>query len=185
MEITTQYIISQIFTIISYGFLASTYQVKNRKTVLGLNVLSQIAFGVAFILLEAWSGLATAIVALARNIIFIVDENKNDKREKMNKTDIIILVVLYIISIISAIFTYEGFFSLLPIFATMIYTYAVCQKSIKKYKMLGIPIELLWTVYNLYIKSIFGILLEIIILTSCITGYLKECKKAQDSNNIE
>lgn len=185
MELTTQYIISQIFTIFSYIFLASTYQVKNRKTVLGLNVLSQIAFGAAYILLGAWSGLATAIISLIRNIIFIVDENKNGKREQMNKLDIIILMVFYIISIISAIFTYEGVLSLLPIFATMIYTYAVCQKNIKTYKMLGIPIELLWTAYNLYIKSIFGILLEIIMLTSCITGYLKECKKMQDSNNIE
>lgn len=171
------YLISQIFTIISYIFLASTYHVKSRKTVLKLNCISQIAFIVAYILLGAWSGLMMAIVALARNIIYIIDENKNGMRKKTNKTDIIILVIMYIICILSAIFTYDGIFSLLPVIATMLYTYAVCQKNIKTYKLLGIPTELLWTGYNIYIRSIVGIVLEVIMLTNCFTGYIMEVKK--------
>lgn len=183
MEISIQYIISQVFTVISYIFLALTYHSKSRMTVLTLNFLSQIMFVVSYILLGAWSGLAMVIVALIRNIIFIVDEKKNGKREQMNRLDIVILIMMYIISIASAIFTYEGFFSLLPVLATLIYTYGVCQKNIKTYKLLGIPTELLWTCYNIYIKSIFGLLLEAIILTSCFTGYYMEVKKSQDTNN--
>lgn len=172
-----QYIISQVLTIISYIFLASTYHVKERKTVLKLNCISQIAFIVAYIFLGAWSGLMMAIVALARNIIYIIDENKNGTRENTNKIDIAILVIMYIICILSAVFTYEGIFSLLPIIATMLYTYAVFQKNIKTYKLLGIPTEILWTCYNIYIKSIVGIVLEVIMLTNCFTGYIMEVKK--------
>lgn len=177
MEITVQYIISQVFTIISYLFLASTYYVKKRKSVLILNCIVQISFIVAFLLLRAWTGLVMTIIALIRNIIFVIDENKNGKREHMNKTDIIILVVLYIISIVSAVFTYEGFFSLLSVFATMLYTYTVCQKNIKTYKLLGIPTEILWICYNIYIKSLFGIILELIMFGVCCTGYIKEINK--------
>ena len=72
MEITIQYIISQIFTIISYIFLALTYQVKNRKTVITFNLLAQVSFIVAYILLGAWSGLAMVFVAIVRNVIFII-----------------------------------------------------------------------------------------------------------------
>lgn len=180
MEITAQYIISQIFTVISYIFLATTYQAKSRKIVLTLNILSQIAFVVTYILLGAWSGLAMVIVALARNIFFILDEKKNGQRENINRTDMIILVIVYVISIVSAIYTYERFYSLLPVFATMLYTYAVCQKNIKTYKLLGIPTELLWTCYNIYIKSIFGILLEVVMLASCVTGYIREIKKINE-----
>ena len=176
MEITIQYIISQIFTIISYFFLASTYYVKNRKSVLTLNCIVQISFIIAFLFLRAWTGLVMTVIALIRNIIFVIDENKNGKRETMNKTDIIILVVLYIVSIISALFTYEGFFSLLSVFATMLYTYTVCQKNIKTYKLLGIPTEILWICYNIYIKSIFGIILEIIMFGVCCIGYIKEIR---------
>ena len=179
---TVQYIISQVFTIISYILLAKTYHVKNRKTILILNILIQMLFAVAYICLGAWTGLAMALVAIVRNVIFIIDENKKGKKEKgkMNKIDVIVLVVVYIISIISAILTYDSFFSLLPVIATMIYTYAVCQKNIKIYKLLGIPIEILWIGYNIYIKSIFGIILEIIMLINCFTAYFIGTKKGKN-----
>ena len=131
MEITIQYMISQIFTIISYLLLAATYHRKDRKSILVLNCLGQVSFVIAYVALGAWTGLAMTIVAILRNVIFIIDENKNGQRNDMNKIDIIVLVVMWIISIISVIFTYQGFFSLLPVLATMIYTYAVCQKNIK------------------------------------------------------
>lgn len=183
MEITIQYIISQIFTIISYLFLASTYYVKNRKSVLLLNCIVQISFIVAFLLLRAWTGLTMTIISLIRNIIFVIDENRNGKRENINKTDVITLVVVYIVSIISTIFTYDGFFSLLSVFATMLYTYTVCQKDIKTYKLLGIPIEILWISYNIYIKSLFGIILEIIMFGVCCTGYIKEIREKNNERN--
>ena len=176
MANTTQYIISQIFTIISYLFLASTYYVKKRKSVLILNCIVQVSFIAAFLFLRAWTGLVMTVIALIRNIIFVIDENKNGKREYINKTDIIVLIVLYTISIVSAVFTYEGFFSLLSVFATMLYTYTVCQKNIKTYKLLGIPTEVLWIGYNIYIKSLFGIVLELIMFGVCCIGYIKEIR---------
>lgn len=177
MEITITYIISQVFTIITYLLLALTYYAKNRKAVLTISFLSIIANGIAYIFLNAYTGLAMCVVALIRNIIFIVDERKNGKRDEINKKDIIILIVLYFISIISAIFTYKGFFSLLSVFATMLYTYSVWQKKTKVYKLLGIPIGILWILYNIYIKSIFGIVLETILLISSTTGYILEKNK--------
>ena len=117
------------------------------------------------------------IIALIRNVIFFVDEKKNGKRETINKIDIIILIILYSISIISAIFTYEGFFSLLSVLATMLYTLSVWQKKTKIYKLLGIPVETLLLLYNLYIISIFGVISESILLICAITGYWLEIKK--------
>lgn len=177
MNEAIQYIISQIFTIISYIFLATTYYVKSRRNVLILNCVVQCLFMVAYVLLGAWSGLAMSIVALIRNLFFIVDEKKNGQRDKINKKDIIILVVIYIICIVSAIFTYEGVLSLLPVLSTIIYTFGVCQKNIKIYKLLGIPIEILWVVYNIYIKSLFGTILETVMLGVCTIGYILEVKK--------
>jgi len=147
--------------------------------VLILNFFALVANMVTYILLGAWSGLAMCVVALIRNLIFIFDEKKNGKRDKINKTDIIILVVLYAISIISAIFTYDGFLSLFSVFATMLYTYSVWQKKTNIYKLLGIPMGILWVIYNTYIMSIFGIILEGILLICSITGYISEIKKTK------
>lgn len=177
MEWSITYILSQVFTIITYALLALTYYAKYRKKVLILSFLSLIANGIAYIFLNAWSGFAMCIVALIRNIIFLLDEKKNGKREEINKTDIIILAVLYTISIIFAIFTYDGSLSLLSVFATCLYTFSVWQKKTNTYKLLGIPIGILWILYNIYIKSIFGIILETILLICSITGYLLDIKK--------
>ena len=144
MELTPTYIISQVFTVLMYILLATTYYVKDRKKVLVVNFLATISIAIAYILLNAWSGFAMCIVGIIRNIIFILDENKNGKRENINKIDIIILVVLYSISIISAIFTYDKIFSLLSVAATMLYTYSVWQKNVAIYKLLGIPTGILW-----------------------------------------
>lgn len=177
MNLSVVYILSQVFTIITYVLLALTYYAKDRKKVLTLSFLSLISNGMAYILLSAWTGFAMCIVTLIRNIIFLIDEKKNGKREEINKIDIIILVVLYIISIIFAIFTYDGFLSLLSVFATCLYTFSVWQKKTNIYKLLGIPIGILWILYNIYIMSIFGIILETILLICSITGYLLEMRK--------
>ena len=183
MDWSITYILSQIFTIIMYALLALTYYAKDRKTVLSLSFLSIITNSLEYVFLNAYSGMAMCILALIRNIIFLIDEKKNGKREKNNAKDICILVVLYIIAVIFAIFTYEGFFSLLSVFATVIYTYSVWQKKTKIYKLCGIPIGVLWILYNAYVKSIFGIILEAVLLICSITGYIIEVKekKVKDS----
>lgn len=155
---------------------------KNRKTVLILSFLSLVANIIAYILLGAYTGLAMCIVAMIRNIIFIIDEKKNGKTEEISKKDVIILIILYAISIISTIFTYDGPLSLLSVIATMLYTYSVWQKETKIYKVLGIPIGILWVAYNAYVKSIFGIILEFILLICSAIGYILEIKQAKTLN---
>lgn len=171
------YILSQIFIIISYLFLACTYQAKNRKKILIFNFASLIATGLSYAFLSAYSGLAMVFVAIIRNIIFIIEEKRNCKNDKNGTKDYIILAVLYLISIVFAILTYNGILSMMSVVATMLYTFSVWQKNIKMYKLLGMPIEAIWIVYNIYIFSIFGIILESILEISTVIGYLREKKK--------
>ena len=106
--------------------------------------------------------------------IFIIDEKINWKREKNSTKDYIILVILYLILIISGILTYNSILSMMTVIATMLYTYFVWQKNTKIYKILGIPIGIIWIVYNIYVFSVFGIILETILAVSTIIGYVKE-----------
>jgi len=181
MELTLTYVLSQIFIIINYVLLMATYQVKSRKTILLFNFGAIIATGISYIFLSAWSGLAMVIVAIIRNIIFMIDEKKNGKSEQITRKDIVILMVLYVISIISAIYTYEGFLSLMSVFATMLYTYSVWQKKTSVYKILGVPVGIIWIIYNVYIASIFGIILEIVLLISAIIGIIREYKLKKEN----
>jgi len=179
MELSLEYILSQVFIIISYLFLMLSYQAKTRKTILTYSFISLIANGISYVFLQAYTGLAMCFVALLRNIIFMIDEKRNGKSDKISKKDIIILAVLYLISLLSTVYTYDGFLSLLSVFATMLYTYSVWQKKTTIYKILGLPIGILWIAYNIYIMSIFGIILETILTISAIYGYFKEKKNKQ------
>ena len=168
------YIFSQIFIIISYILLVFSYQAKNRKNILFFCFASLIATGLSYVLLSAYSGLAMVFVAIIRNIIFIIDEKKNGKKDKNSTKDYIILAFLYLISIAFAILTYNGILSMLSVVATMLYTFSVWQKNTKVYKLLGIPTEAILIIYNIYISSIFGIILESILTITIVIGCLRE-----------
>ena len=177
------YIISQVFIIISYLFLAFTYQKKNRKIILVYNFISLLATGMSYLFLSAYSGLAMVGVAIIRNIIFLIDEKKNGKSDKNSSKDYIILGTLYLISILFAILTYKGMLSMMSVVATMLYTFSVWQKNTRLYKLLGIPVETIGIIYNIYIFSVFGIILESILAISAVVGYLRELNEKKYVKN--
>ena len=180
MELTLQYIVSQVFTIIMYILLASTYYLKDRKNILIVGFLSTLSIAIAYILLNAWTGVAMCIVAVVRNLNCIIDEKKNGSKSKTTKIDIVLLMLLYVITIFLTLFTYDGFLSLLSVFATMVYTYAVWQKKVIVYKFYGIPGGILWIAYNIYIMSLFGIILESVLLVFSSIGYILELRKQKN-----
>ena len=168
------YILSQVFIILNYIFLIITYQLKNKQKILLFNIAAQTSAGLSYICLGAYTGLAMTITSILRNIIFINSENNNNLSKKITKKDIYTLIIIYILMIILSIITFDGLLSLMSVFATMLYTYSVWQKNTKIYKLLGIPVSLAWITYNIYIKSIFGIILEFVLMISAIIGLFRD-----------
>lgn len=179
MEVDFIYVLSQIFTIIMYGLMAWTYFLKDKRQIVIVGALSLVANIIAYVLLGAWTGLMMCIVAMLRNLYILWDEKRNGKRETNEKRDYIFLAVVYLGIILATIPAYEGFLSLLSVFATSVYTYSIWQKSTKIYKFCGIPVGILWIAYNAYVRSIFGVVLEGILLAASIAGYISEIKSAK------
>lgn len=179
MEIDFIYILSQIFTILKYALMAWTYFLKDKRKIVIVSAFSLAANIIAYVLLGAWTGLAMCVVAMLRNLYILWEEKKNGKRETNEKRDYIFLAIVYFGIILATIPTYEGFLSLLSVFATSIYTYSIWQKSTKAYKFCGIPVGILWIAYNAYVKSIFGVILEAILLIASVIGYVTEVKSAK------
>lgn len=179
MEFTFNYILSQIFTILMYALLAWTYLIKSKRKIVIVDVASLVANILAYVFLGAWTGLAMCVVAMFRNFYILWDESKHGKRETNEKRDYIFLAVVYLGIILATIPTYEGFLSLFSVFATSIYTYSIWQKSTKIYKFCGIPVGILWIIYNIYVKSIFGVILETALLVFSIIGYVTELRSGK------
>lgn len=176
MEINQIYVMSQVFTILMYALLGITYQVKSRRKILVLSIFSNAFQGIAYLLLNAKSGFVMCVLAILREtaMMFISDKIKDEKTSKNAYLGVII--VFYIAMIISAIFTYEGMLSMLSILATAIYTYSIWQKNEKVYKALGTPVGICWIAYNIFVKSVFGVILESVILICSIVGYVRSRK---------
>ena len=148
----------------------ASYQIKDNKKILVYSTIGCSFSAVSFYLLDAYSGCAMALLAVLRNIIFMID--KDNKKSKNIASLLFVLVIL----VIQTIFTYNGILSLLPVFATLLYTISVWVDNSDVYRKLGLPIEICWLSYHTYLKSIFGILFETILFISVIVGLFKNKK---------
>ena len=170
---TTKYIFSQIFIVLTYLLLVASYLFKSRRKILLFNIAGTVMQAVSFFLLDAWSGFAVCIVAIVRSSIFFV-QSYTKKDDKTTPFDIAVLVLLNVACLVLCFFTYDGPLSLLSIFATMLYTFSVWQKNSKIYKFTGILISACWIAYNSCIFSIFGFVCEVILFVSVVVGLILE-----------
>ena len=176
-NLSSQYIASQIVIIFVYIFLSLTYCVKNRKVILAFSFLSNFLNSIAFLLLGAYTSSAMCAISIFRDIVFIVDQKINGKSDTITKKDYAILAMIYGISIISIILTFKGFWTLLYAAGSMLYTYSIWQKNNKVYKFMGIPVTLIVIVDSIYIKSVFGVILQMVVLICSAIGYFKDNKE--------
>ena len=163
-----EYIISQILVIITYILLAATYFVKNRKLLLCLSMLAIITNATSYFFLKAWSGVLVTILALIRNIIFLV-QNKTDNDE-IDWVDWLVLSIIMTLLLAISIFTYNGILGLFSVFGSLAYTVAVWQRNEKVYKLLGIVSSVFTIIYYAFIRSLFGFLLESAMLVTIVVG---------------
>lgn len=167
------YIFSQVCVLIYYLLVISTYQIKERKTILCLNMIAMAVMGISYFCLAAYSGLAMVVLGLVRNVMFFVDEITGKTSDKITKRNVGELCILIVMAIGFSFLTYEGPLSLMSVVATMTYTVSIWQKNTKVYRVLGIPIGVAGITYNAYIKSVLGVIFEVLSLISAVVGYLR------------
>ncbi len=163
MEITIQYIISQVLVVIYYLIYSLTFHLKDSNKILIFGIIATFMSSISYLLLNAKTGMAMCFVSIIRNILF--------KREKKS---VIYLVIILILISIGSILTFDNIFSIFNIIATLIYTYALWQKNTRIYKLLGIIVNGLMIIYNISIKSILGVILITIAFINSIIGYIRE-----------
>ncbi len=169
MELSLAYISSQILVIIYYLIYSWTFHLKDSNKILIFGIIATIISSISYVLLNAYTGMAMCFIAIIRNLLFA-----------KSKKNILNLSLIFILTLIASIFTFDSYFCLFDIVATLIYTYALWQKNTKTYKLLGIIVNGLMIIYDIYIKSVFGVILISIAFISSIVGFLKENKQNQE-----
>ena len=180
------YIISQVLIGLSYVFLAFSYTTKKRSLILTLNIISLFFTISGYFFLSAWTGLAMTSVALIRTILFLIEDFafkfKSEKSKKI--VDYSVFSFVLVLTAICSYFSYEDFYSLFSIVATVLFTYSVWQKNYSIYLILGPLVSILWIIYNIFVFSILGIILEtVLFIVIAIKLIFYFVKNKQDKNN--
>lgn len=157
---STTYILSQFFIVIAYALFALSYIAKNRKMILVSSSSSLVAEATGYILLFAWGGLAMVVIAAIRNLLFFGQTKFLEKRPEFQKFEWLSLVIVWTLAIVAAIITWEGVLGTFAIIAGVIYTYSIWQKNDKIYDVLGIFACVFLLIYNVFIGSLFGVIME-------------------------
>lgn len=166
MEISAVYIVSQVVGFIAFVLSLVAYHQEKKKTIFQTMIISNLLEIIHYILLGAYSGCITKVIALIRNEIIIVKE-KNKKIDNY-----IVLIGLFIIYLISGILTYENIYSILPILAATIYLFFVWNGDELKVKKVAFYCYFIWLIYNICVFSIAGITSNIVsIISTFIATY--------------
>lgn len=178
------YILSQILICLAYVFAGITMIIKNRTKILIFNLSATVCFCLSYLCLFAWSGVAMNAVSVLRNIVFflITKYTANSKNSKL--WEVAGLIFIFATIGVCSIFTYEGILSLMPIFASLFYTYCIWQKNNYVFKALSMTNSAFWIVYNVYVNSIMGVVFESIMIICGVVGLIKliiESKKNKEN----
>ena len=174
MNIDLTYIISQIFIIITYTLLGISYFVKKRKKILICNSIAHIFQTISLVIVNKYTGASMAFITVIRDNIFLLDikDNKNDISN--NK---LVLIILFAIILLITIFTYNGLYSLFSTIAVSLSTIGLWHDNTRFYKAISILANVMWLCYYIYINSFFGYVIETIIVTCTIIGFLRHNKE--------
>ncbi|MCL2821969.1 MAG: YgjV family protein [Firmicutes bacterium] len=201
LNITVLFVLSQIFTFLSYAAFAASYTVRTRFWVLALGVLNVMMLAIGLALLGSWLSMMALSVALIRNLSFLIKDLLVDKKFKtlianattdkekeaieakkkarantITTPDIIIFCVvmslLAQVTILNAVLHGFDIYEFFSIIATATLSVSLLQKNVKIYRILSIPVSIFWIIVLIAAKSPVGIILECVLLGIVIASVI-------------
>ena len=156
------FFLGQLTSILAWLFLIISYWKNKDDKILYLQILSCIFFVLNYLFLGAYTGLFVAFFEIIRDYLYIKFDD--DKKTFMYTLPIYALI---------GIFSYDGFWSLFSIFASLNDGYALIFKQ-KKVVFLGIVTYVLWLIYDIRYFSLPNVLLESILIISNLIILLRK-----------
>lgn len=162
------YLISQIVGFVAFVISLIAYHKKKKEKIFKTMIFSNLLDITHYLLLGAYSGCLTKVIALVRNEVIVLKE----KKEKLNNR--MILTTFFILYLISGFITFKNIYSILPILAAMIYLYFVWNGDELKVKKVAFYCYFLWLIYNICVFSIAGITSNCVAIISTFIAMYNE-----------
>jgi len=163
----TNNLVAQGIGMVGLIFAIISFQNNKRNLILIFLGLAQMCFIVHFALLEVWPAFAVNIVGVVRTFSFLL---RGKKKWMEKNTFMYVFIVLFCIA---GAISWDGWLSLLPVMAMTIETIGLWKKNPRLIRSIVIIPRPLWITYNTIHHSYAGVLTELFIVGSLITGIVR------------
>ena len=178
------YILSQIFGACGALIIVLSFQFKDVKKLLVMQIVSSFMFGMQFLFLGAYSGLVcNAAGMLLRLAVYLRDKNGGRlPGEKKGKAIIFspCMWAFFALFAIIGVFTYSGPVSLLPSAAMIVFTYAIWNADPRFIRKMNFffccP---MWLIYSISQLAVAGIITETFNIISIAVSWLRFYRKTE------
>ena len=165
IEVTMQFICSQMFVFCAMIFDFMAFQFKKRKQIFFCLMLSTVFVSLQYFLLNKKAAAILMLLSSLRFAIYYLTKNKN------------YLYLFIATNTISLFFTYKEMYDVIIYSSSVIFIIGMLQKEDALMReIMGISMTLA-IVYNILIFSPMGVVAETSILISNLVGYYKYHKK--------
>ena len=168
-----------VIGLVGVALYISSYQFKNRKTIVAVFSLANLFYVVQYILLGAYSGMAMDSLALVSSLF--ARKMTNPIIRKYRK---LIIIGLDLCMVVVGILLYKNIFSLFSVAAVILETSALWCTGESKIRRLTLVASPFWLTYNLAFSafgSAVGNMINIVSLVIAILRYDILGKKKADS----
>jgi len=148
-------------------FAIFSFQNNRRSLILLFLGMAQMFFIFHFALLGVWTAAAMNIVGSTRTFFFIFRG-----RKKWTDSNAIMFIFICLF-LIAGVLSWQNWLSVLPIAAMIIETVGLWQKNTRRIRFIVFVPHPVWLVYNFIHGSYPGVLTEVFILVSLITGIIR------------
>ncbi len=169
-------ILAQVFGFFALIFLVISYQQKNRIKFLDLQLLANIFYCLQYLVLHAYSGVASFLISTIKMFIFHMDEKKN------KSTSVFILIFLELSFIVLGIFTYENLYSLIPILGACLFTYGAWQRNLKVTYFIGILVAVISNVYDIIVGAYVSVISNLFEFLASLIGFIRIFRVSNKDN---
>ena len=156
--------LAQILSILGLIAMVLSYQMKERKNLLWMQLFSNLFFSVSYYLLDAKTGAVLSLVNVARCIVFM----NRDKKWGQSR---LWLYFFLAVAVIGGALSWEGPRSLLIIVTTLLLTVALYSENMAFMRKIFLICPLIYIVYNILSGSIGGIGNDVFCLISAAIAF--------------
>lgn len=161
-------------------FFFISFQMKTNRALFILQTLGCLTFSVQFALLGALSGCLSLLINIVRNLMLTKYHDCQAIRWKGW------VIVFSALSLMAALFTWNGWVSILPVVGTVSGTIGCWTNNAKKIRIANLAVNSpCMLLYDVLVRSWGGVLNESIAMLSIVISVMRFGWKALDGDRIE